>query len=120
MNFRAETVQIPETDTSPVKTKMVLQSVHPGTNTNETTSPSMERVPEEVVNLEGSIGSSGDWDKNVYCEENLRSLSEDEIKTLMEVTEESIAKILEGPIVSERVVDELMLLEIWEKEIKCL
>ena len=30
-----ETVQIPETDTSPVKTIMVLQSARPGTDTDE-------------------------------------------------------------------------------------
>ena len=101
-----ETVRNSETDASPVKTIMVLQSAPPGTNTNETNPQSMERVLREVVNLEGSVGSSGGTDVDVYCEDKLRSLSEGEIQTLVEVSEESIAEVLCGPIVSEKLVDE--------------
>ena len=71
-----ETVQIPETDTSPVKTMAVLQSAFLGTNTDETTTRSMEGLPQEVVNPEGFVGSSGDTDLKVYCEDKLRSLGE--------------------------------------------
>ena len=49
----AETVQISETDTSPVKTMTVLQSARPVTNDNETNSQSVEREPQEVVNPVG-------------------------------------------------------------------
>ena len=79
---------------------MVLQSPRPRTNTNETNSESMERVPQEVFNPDGSVGSSDDKDINVPCEDKPRSLSEGEIPTLVGVIEEFIAKILEGPIVS--------------------
>ena len=75
----AETGQIPESDTSPVKTMTVLQSARPRTNTDEPTSQSVERVPPEVVQPEGSFGSSGDTDVNIYCEDKFRSLSDDEI-----------------------------------------
>ena len=44
----------------------VLQSSRPGTNSDETTTRSMEGVPQEVVILEGSVGSSGDTDITVY------------------------------------------------------
>ena len=102
----AETIQNTETDTSPVKSLTVLQNACPGTNNNGNSSQKMERVPPEVINPEGSVGSSGGTDVNVYFEEKLRLPSEREIQTLVEVSEESIAKILGGPIVSERVVDE--------------
>ena len=85
----AETVQTPETDTSLVKTMTVLQSTRPGTNIIENSSQSVERGSHEVCNREGSIRSSGGTDKNVYCEDNLRSLSESEIQTVVEVSEES-------------------------------
>ena len=84
----------------------LLQSARPGTNTDETISQSMERVPQEVVDPEGSVGSSGDREINVYCEDKLRSLSEGEIQTLVDVSGESIANMWSGPIVIERVVDE--------------
>ena len=47
----AEAVQIPEADTSPVKTMTVLYSAGLGTNNIETTFPSMERVTQEVVKI---------------------------------------------------------------------
>ena len=101
-----ETVRNSETDASHVKTITVLQSAPPGTNTNETNPQSMERVLREVVNLKGFVGCSGGMDVDVYCEDKLRSLSEGEIQTLVEVSEESIAEVLCGPIVSEKLVDE--------------
>ena len=66
----------------------------------------MERVPPKVVNPGRSVGSSCGTDVNVCCEDKLRSLSEGEVKTLVGMSEESIAKILAGPIVDERIVDE--------------
>ena len=63
-------------------------------------------MPQEVVDLKVSVGSSGGTDVNVYCENKLRSLSEGEIQTVVGMSEEFVAKILGGPIVSERVVDE--------------
>ena len=83
-----------------------MQSACPGIYNNETISQSMERVPHEVVNLKGSVGSSGGTDANVYCEDKLRSLSECETQTVVDVSEASMAKMSGGPIVSERVVDE--------------
>ena len=102
----AETVQIPEADTSPVKKMTLLHSARPWSDNIETISKSMERVPQEVVNLKGSVGSSGVADNNVYCEVKLRSLSESEIQTVVEVIEESMLKMMGGPIVSEKVVNE--------------
>ena len=102
----AGTVRIPETDTSPVNTMTVLHSARPGTNNIETISQSMEMVPQKAVIPEGSAGCSGGTDVNVYCEDQLRSLSEGEIQTFAEMSAESISKILRGPIVSEEVVDE--------------
>ena len=104
----AETVQIRETDTLPVKTMTELQSAPPGTNSDETTFQSMERVPQEVVKPERAVGSSGDTDNNLYCVDKLRSLSQGDRQTLTEVSEESIAKLLGGPIFSGGVVDESM------------
>ena len=98
-----ETVQNLETDTSPVKTMTVLQIALPGTNINGTNSQSKETVLQEIVNLERSVGSRGGTDVSVYCEDKLRSLSEGEIQTLMEVSEESIAKVLACPTVCERI-----------------
>ena len=99
------TVRIPETDTSPVNTMTVLHSARPGTNNIETISQSMEMVPQKVVNPEGSAGCSG-GNVNVYCEDQLRSLSEGEIQTFAEMSAQSISKILQSPIVSDGVVDE--------------
>ena len=90
----ADTVQIPEIDTSAVKAMTVLQSTRPGTNTAETTTHSMKRVPQEVVNPEGSVGSSGDTDIKVYCENKHRSLSEILLQSLVEMSEESITKFI--------------------------
>ena len=74
----------------------LLQSAFPGTNNKE-------RVPQEVVNLKGSFGSSGGTDVNVYFEDKLRSVSEGDIQRVVEVSEESMAKTLGGRIVSVRV-----------------
>ena len=71
----AETVQIPATDTSPKKTMTALRSARPESNTDGITAQNMEGVLQEVVNPEGSVGSSGDTDVNVYCQARLRSLS---------------------------------------------
>ena len=54
----AETVPIPETVTSPVKTMTVLQSARPGADVDETTTESMEGATKELVNPVGSFGSS--------------------------------------------------------------
>ena len=54
----------------------------------------------------GSIGSSCGTDINVYCEDNLRSLSENEIQTVVEMREEYMAKKLGGPINKARVIDQ--------------
>ena len=110
-----EVVQIPETDMSPVKTMMVLQSGRPGTNINETNSQSIKRLPREGVSPEGSVESSGGTDVNVYCGDKFRSLIEGEIQTLVEVNEESIAKILVGPFASERIVDESIPVDVFGK-----
>ena len=91
---------------SPVNTMTVLQSDHLVTDANETTSLSVDRKLQEIVKLEGSVGSCGGTDIKVYCEDKLRSLSEGELQTLAEVSEECIAKILGGPIFSERFVNE--------------
>ena len=99
------TIQTPEIDTSPVNTMTVFQSARPGTNTNETTTQSMERVPQEVVNPRGSVGNNGNTDINLYCENKLQWLNEGDLQTLVKVSEESIAKILGGPNVGEGVVD---------------
>ena len=56
-------------------------------------------MPQGIGNREGSVGSSGDTDVKVYCEDKLRSLSEGELQTLVCVGEEIIVKILGGPIV---------------------
>ena len=93
----AETVQIPEADTWPVKTMTVLQCARPRTNTNKTTTRSMKRVPQGVVTPEGPVGSSGDTDINVWSEHKLRSLSKDKLHTLVEVSGDSTAKTLKGP-----------------------
>ena len=61
----AESVQIPKTDTSPVKTMTVLQSARPGTNNIEINSQSVERESQEVVNPEGFVRSSCCTDVNV-------------------------------------------------------
>ena len=79
----------------------MLRSACPGTNTKETNSQSMQRVTQEVANPEGSVGCSGCTVVGVCCEDKLRSLSEGETKTLVEVSGDSIAKILGGPVVSE-------------------
>ena len=72
----------------------------------------MERVSQEIFNPEGSVESSGDTNINVYWEDKHRSLSQGETPTLVEVSEESIAEILGGLIVSERIVDQSMLLDV--------
>ena len=69
-------------------------------------------MTQEVANPEGSVGCSDGTVVDVCCEDKLRSLSEGEIKTLVEVSEDSIAKILGGPIVSERVVDESIRIDV--------
>ena len=82
----------------------------------------MEKVRQEVVNPEGTVGSSGCKDINVHCENKLRSLSEREIQNLVEVSE-SIAKRLAGPIVSERVVDESIRVDVvgdWKNDVKSI
>ena len=63
----AETIQIPETNTSSVKTMTVLQSARTGTNGKETNSQNIKTVPQEVLNTEGSDGNSGGTDINVFC-----------------------------------------------------
>ena len=109
----AETVQIPERDSSPNNTMTVLTNARPGCNADEITAQMMGGVPKEVNNPERSVGSSVNMDFNIYCEEELRWLNEGEIKTLVEVSEESLAKILGGLIVSERVVDESMHVDVF-------
>ena len=99
-NTSEEAVEISETDTPAEKTMTVLQSARPGTNTSENNSQSIYGAPQEVVNPEVSVGSSDGTDVNVYCEDKLRSLSECEIQTLVDV----IANILGDPLNSERVV----------------
>ena len=69
----------------------------------------------------GSVGSSGGTDIYVYCEDKLWWLSEGEMQTIVGVSEESIGKILGGPIVSESVVDESIRVDVlgdMEKEVK--
>ena len=75
----AEIVEIPDTDTPPVKTMTVLQGAYPGTNNNETNFLNMERGPQEVANPERSVGSSGGTDVNAYCDYKLWWLSEGEV-----------------------------------------
>ena len=89
-----EKVQFPETATSPVKTMTNLQNARPGNNTDEASTARMEGVPHAVVNPERSFGSSGDTGINVYCEHKFWSLNEAELQTIVEVSQESIAKIL--------------------------
>ena len=85
--------QIPVIEKSPKKTMTVFQSARPGGNTGETTTQSIERVSQEVVYPEVSLGRGGDTDINVYCEHKLPSFSDGELQTLVEVCEESIGKI---------------------------
>ena len=84
----------------------VLQSGRPVTNNSQNNSQSMEKVLVEVVTLKRSVGSSGGTDVNEYSEDKLRSLNEGEVQTVVEVSEESMAKIMGGPIVSDKVIDE--------------
>ena len=86
----------------------LVQKARPGTKTDKTTTLSMERVPQEAVQPEGSVGSSDDKDISVYCEDKLRSLSASELQTLVEVSEESSAKILGSLFVSGEIADESM------------
>ena len=83
------------------------------TNDNEITSQNVERVPHEIVNAEGSVGSCGGADVDVNCEDKLRSGVE--IQTLVDVSEESIAKILGGAIISDSAGDELVRVDVVEK-----
>ena len=71
----AETGQTLETVTSPANTLTASQSARPGTNIDETTTRSMDGVPQEVFQLEGSV-NLGDTDINVHLEDKLQSLSE--------------------------------------------
>ena len=83
----AETVQFPETDTSLVKIKAVLQSARPETIVMETHSQSVERVTQEVVNPACCVECSRDTDINEYCEEDkLRSFFMGELQALTEVS----------------------------------
>ena len=85
-----ETIEIPETDTSPVETMTVLQSAQRGIDIGDNFSL-MD------VDPVGSVQGSGDSDVNAYCEDRLRSLSESELQILAEVGEELIADFLTGP-----------------------
>ena len=51
----SEMVHFPETDTLPIKTMTMLQSVRPGVNVDETTTQSMEGVTQETPNPAGSV-----------------------------------------------------------------
>ena len=78
----------------------VIQSSSPGKNTDETSNRGIEGVPQGVYNPEGSVGSRGDTDNNLYYDDKLRSLVMGEIQKLVEVSENSVAKTLGGPFVS--------------------
>ena len=86
----AETIENPETDTSPAKTMTVLQSAQLGIDIRE-------RVSHKNIDPVGSVQSRRNSDENAYCEDKLRCSSEDETQTLAEVSEELIAQVLGGP-----------------------
>ena len=96
----AETVQIPETITLPVKTMTVFQSARIGANAVESTSQNLERMTLDFVSQAGFFGSSGNTVIKVNCGDTLQSLSEGELQTSVEVTGECIAKKLGALIVS--------------------
>ena len=81
----AELIEIPETDTSPVKTIAVLRSAQPGTIIGG-------RVSNMNAEPMGSVQSSGDSDVKAYCADKLRCLIEGELKSKAEVGQESIAQ----------------------------
>ena len=81
----------------------VLHSARPEFRTDEANSQIMEKVPHEVVNTGGSVGSSGDTILMYTVKANL---GEGEKQTLVELSGESIAKVFNRPFLSERVVDE--------------
>ena len=82
----AGTVEIPETDMSPVKTMAVLQSAQPGND-------NCEGLCEMKVNPFVSVQRNGELDVKKHSDDKTRSLSEGELQTLDEKGEESIAQI---------------------------
>ena len=76
----ADSVEIPETDTSSFKTMTGLQGARPGNDISE-------GVCQMNVDPVGSVQSSGESEVNAFCEEKFRSLSEGELQTLAKVDE---------------------------------
>ena len=83
----AEAMNNPETDTSPVETMTVFRSAQTGLNISGRLG-SMNADP--VISMQ----SSGESNVNDYCANKLLSLSQGELQTTTEVSEESIAQIL--------------------------
>ena len=84
-----ELIEIPETDTSPVKTMTVLRISQPGITVGR-------RVSNKNAELVCCVQSSGDSYVKAYCSGKLRCLSEGELKSKAEVGEESFAQIFGG------------------------
>ena len=92
----AQTAEMPETYMPPVETLTVLQSALPGANVDETTTQSMGGVTQEIVNLVGLLGAVVILTSMYTVKMKLRSLTEGELETLVEVNEESPWKVLVG------------------------
>ena len=73
-NRVVETVEIPETDTSPVKVMAVLQSTGHGVHNGED-------LTQVVIYPASSGQSSGHSDVNALCEDNVQSLNKVELRT---------------------------------------
>ena len=91
----AETIEILETDTSPVKTMTVLQSAQPGNDISD-------GVSDMNVDAADSVQSSGDSVVNAY---KLRFLNDGKLQTLTEVGEKLIAQFLDRPTSSDGAAD---------------
>ena len=65
-----------------MKTMTMMQSAGPGTGVVETQRQSVQLLTHKAVFIAGSRQSSVDSDVNAYCVDKLRSLTEDELRTL--------------------------------------
>ena len=99
----------------------VLQCARPGANVVETVIESMKEVAQRIVYLAGSAGSNVDSYIKVYYDDKFRSLSNGELQTLVEVIEESIAKILGGVLLVVELLMSLCMLILLEiKKMKAI
>ena len=97
---KAETIEIPGRDMHPMRTMTMIDSTRPGFDVEETHGQSVRIVTHTAVDVAGSGHSSCHSDMNTFCEYNLRSFREDELRASAEVSEESIAQIIGGPFPS--------------------